>query len=120
MIVFLGRNLCTRRTFLRKGDNDMAWSFLNRRFGMVALALALSLGLAVGACGKKEEADETKTEGAPPAEGTMEEAAPPSEGATKEESYPADAQPAAPAESTADKPATPPAQTDVAPHEEGE
>jgi len=98
----------------------MAWSNLNRRFGMVTLALALSLGLALGACGKEEEGDESSKEGAPPAEGTMEEGAPPSEGATKEESYPADAQPAAPAEGTADKPATPPAQTDVGPHEEDE
>lgn len=98
----------------------MTWSFWNRRFGMAAWALALSLGLALGACGKKEEADESKTDGAPPAAGSPEEAAPPAQGATKEENYPADAQPAAPAESTADKPATPPAQTDVGPHEEDE
>lgn len=109
----------------------MTWVSASRRLGVLALVLAF--GLALSACGKKEEAEKA-TEGAPPAEGTAQpEAAPPAEGATKEENYPAEGKQAAPeaapkeeaapqpvAPDVGAKPAAPSEDKDMSPREEGE
>jgi len=66
----------------------MTWVSTSRRLGILALALAF--GLALGACGKKEEGGEKAMEKAAPAEGAVQEQTPPAEGVTKEENYPSE------------------------------